>query len=752
MYVCNYCGTELPDDARSCGHCGRPLPSEEPMQLRAAQSAGSAGKPFDAASGPEQARTGTSAEELEESTLILPEAAQDQAPSFTASAGSTLSDQWQTIPASLTALGLGSEAASGFQMPSPESAFTAQQDNRAAQAQEEERRRRRRWIFPLLWPAGVKLAEQQVPSVQGAPPASVPFVRGKLPRSPKAGGTKHKAAIEQGEAHSLTPAAQPPAAGSSRRLLSHSGSGLPSWLTLALILFCAALLITGSTVAAAFTIWAPTLALLSGNTIVAPGSLLHVHGAHFLPGSTVALTLDQHLPLHFSSSIAPQQQPAHAAVVVVAEAFDPARLSWQALNGTSLQTRGDGTFDIALTIDPSWPLGRHVLEATEVLTSRSAKLAFTIVSAVPTPTATSSPTPTATEGTSPQGLPTATATPSVTATPAVPPQSTPASSPGGLSCVNPSAVTFGPLSSGYRAQVSQTITLCASGRGAVGWTASWNQQQAPWLSLSATSGLLAAPGAEQISISVSSSALAAGRYSTEISFRDDAGHPALSLQVSLTVVDACLSVSPTSLRFTSVSATSDPAPQSLSIGNCGGLESWSAALQLETKQMWLSLSRTSGTLAVHETTSITVSVSSVANNLQAGSYQGKILLSSGQSLVTIPVTLTVEPAPALVLDSPASGTLQAGRDCQEDSSQTSWLCKVVIGADSQNAAALTWSSDSNGIKGITFVPAQGTLDPGQTVSIQVTIPVTSCPSSAQLFFEGPANTLQVAWSCFSFAS
>lgn len=749
MGICNYCGTELPVDARSCGHCGHPLPAEEPTQSIEAQSGSGPQEEVAAVPGLDQAHASDSQEEQGEATLILPEAAAHTASSEMASEGRTQFDQWQTIPVSVTTF--ESEPARGPQSLIAKAPFIAQQDNRPAA--EQERRRRRRWLWPLPWPTGEKLAEHAVPSVQGNPPASVPFVHGKLPRAPKASRAANKMAdsqalVERAAARSLTLLARPPAAGSSRRLLARSGSGLPSWLTLALILFCAALLITGSTVAAAFTIWAPTLTLLSGNTTVTPGSLLRVHGDHFLPGSTVALTLDQHLPLQFRSSMAPQQQPEPGAVV--AEAFDPVRLSWQALDGTSLQTRGDGTFDIALTIDPSWSVGRHVLEAKEVLTSRSAKLAFTIVSPASTSIA-SSPTPTATGSTSPHGLPTATAT--LPATPTVSAQPTTASSsPGRLSCVNPSAVTFGPLSSGYRAPVSQAITLCASGRGAVGWTASWNQQQAPWLSLSATSGLLAAPGAEQISISVSSAALAAGRYTTQISFRDDAGHSALSLQVTLMVVEPCLSVSPTSLSFTAVSATSDPAPQTLTIGNCSGQESWSATLQLETKQLWLSLSSNSGTLTLHERTSITVSVSSLENNLQAGSYRGQILLSSGQSLVTIPVMLTVEPAPALVLDSPSSGTLQAGRDCQEDSSQTSWLCQVVIGADSHNAATLQWSSNSNGIKGITFAPAQGTLDPGQTVSIQVTIPVTGCPSSAQLFFKGPANSLQVTWDCFPVAS
>ncbi|WP_141727709.1 BACON domain-containing protein [Thermogemmatispora onikobensis] len=625
--------------------------------------------------------------------------------------------------------------------PSVEATFVAQQDNRAAQ-EEEEPRRRRTWILPLPLPGGEKLvaSQGQVPHVQGNPPAPVPYVRGRPPHSPKASShgeeiTSFQPRAEQPLAQAVLPAASPSTSRRSWQPLARPSSGPPAWLTLALVAFCAALLITSSTVAAAFTIWSPTLALLSGSSTVTPGGLLHLHGSHFLPGSTVTLTLDHHLPLHFSSRAAPQQRPQQG--VVSAELFDAATLVWQALEGNSLQTRGDGTFDATLTIDPAWPLGQHSIQAQETLTSRSASLTFTIVRTSPTPSTTSSPTPTV--EVSPTSSPTATAT--ATAAPTTPPPS------GGLSCVNPSAVTFGPLSAGYSTPVEQNITLCAAGSGAVGWRASWDNQQAPWLSMSATSGLLAAPGEEQISLSASTSTLAAGRYSTEISFSDDAGHPALLLQVTLIVVKPCLSASPTSLSFTAVASTSDPAPQTLTIQSCSGLESWSATLQLETKQVWLHLSSNSGTLNANRSTSVTVSVSSLQTRLAAGSYQGQILLSSGQSQLTIPVTLTVQPAPALVLDSPQSGTLQATRDCQLSSSETSWQCLVTIEAASQNAAALNWSSSSSGISGVTFAPAAGTLPPGQKVSIQVSIPTKACPSSALLLFEGPANSIQVTWSC-----
>jgi hypothetical protein len=741
MRACNYCGTKLPDDARSCGHCGHSLPTEEPTQLLPTRDSMFSQQPSSAAFGSVWTPASEGEEESDEATLPLPaEQESDLASSPSPSEDETVSDWWQTIPESPSTIP-EDEAGGPYHSPSVEATSVAQQDNRAAQAEEEEETRRRRaWILPL--PGGAQLVASQAPHVQGNPPAPVPYVRGRPPHGPKASGHGEEVTSFRELAEQL-PAYPVASTSASRRLwqpLTRPSSGPPAWLTLALVAFCAALLITSSTVAAAFTIWSPTLAVLSGSSTVTPGGSLHLHGSHFLPGSTVTLTLDHHLPLHFSGIIAPQQQQPGA---VAAELFNPVTLAWQTLEGNSLQTRGDGTFDATLTIDPAWPLGQHSIQAQEALTSRSASLTFTIVRATPpTPSATASPTPTVVVSPSSSPTPTATAT----ATPTSPPPT------GGLSCVNPSAVTFGPLSVGYGTPIEQSITLCASGSGAVGWTASWDSQQAPWLSLSTTSGLLAAPGEEQISLSASVGTLAAGRYSTEISFSDDAGHPALLLQATLIVVNPCLSASPTSLSFTAVASTSDPAPQTLTIQSCSGLESWSAALQLETKQVWLHLSSNSGTLSANRSTSITVTVNSLQTNLSAGSYQGKILLNSGQSQVTIPVTLTVQPPPTLILETPQSGILQADKDCQFTSSETSWLCPVTIGAASQNVAALNWSSSSSGVSGITFTPAAGTLPPGQTVSIQVTIPGKACPSSAVLLFEGPANSVEVTWSCSPIAS
>ena len=59
------------------------------------------------------------------------------------------------------------------------------------------------------------------------------------------------------------------------------------------------------------TLFAPSLSL-SGSTIVVQGGNFTLHGSHFIPGSSVTLTLDDTIPIYFSSRSLPTQS-AHRA-------------------------------------------------------------------------------------------------------------------------------------------------------------------------------------------------------------------------------------------------------------------------------------------------------------------------------------------------------------------------------------------------------------------------------------------------------
>ena len=63
------------------------------------------------------------------------------------------------------------------------------------------------------------------------------------------------------------------------------------------------------------TLFAPSLTL-SGSTIVVQGGNFTLHGSHFIPGSSVTLTLDDTIPIYFSSSSL-STQFAHTANTTV---------------------------------------------------------------------------------------------------------------------------------------------------------------------------------------------------------------------------------------------------------------------------------------------------------------------------------------------------------------------------------------------------------------------------------------------------
>jgi hypothetical protein len=691
MGSCKYCGMQLPANASFCEHCGKEQgEGEETLLLADAAQLGEA--------------TVMMVDEAPTSLLAM------QSEHRPSEDPATIADEWQTIPAPLiesVSADQPAQPAAGPDAPAPGSFSAPPEVDDAAEpaisVEEEEPQLRKRQAVLFLPPplpaaeAGGQVQPPPVPMVPGQPPSPpVPYVQGRQP-GPGSGARA--------------------AAGS-----------LPGYAVVTLVILLGLLLVTSGGIAAAFTIWAPTLVILNGSSTVLPGSLLRLHGAHFLPGSTVTLTLDGQIPLFFSARPAPERHLAlrGGGRAAAATALAVPGRSWQTGARNALRVDGSGTFDVTITVDPAWAPGRHEIRAQEQLTPRSATLSFFILAgATPSPTASPSP------GT--------VTTPSPTAT----------TSPTGLTCASPATVILGPVSVGYEPPLSQSITLCASGNGSIHWTASWDSQQAPWLSLSATSGEIQAPGEQQITLNARVAGLAAGNYTATIGFTDDQGSPAQIVQVTLTMVDPCISASPNTLSFNGVALVSDPAPQNLTIASCSGLEQWSAALQLETTQDWLSLSSNSGTLAAGGSTTITVRASNVSTGLNAGTYTGKILLLSGNGLFAITVTLTVKPAPQLTLISPAAGSLQGSSDCQSVTNPSGWSCPVTIGAARTNTAPLSWTASGKGVSGITFTPASGTLAPGQTVQITVFVPANNCQATVTLSFVGPANTVTVSWSCGS---
>lgn len=485
------------------------------------------------------------------------------------------------------------------------------------------------------------------------------------------------------------------------------------------------ILIILSFIGLGLTLFAPSLSL-SGSTSVVQGGTFTLQGSHFLPGSSVTLTLDETIPLYFSSRSLPNQSTYRVNTPMQLLALNFQITQPLSLSNNAVTVSIDGTFTVNITVSPEWSIGKHTIHAIESPTHRSTSLDFNINMASTTPT------PTTTGTASPTPSPTTTLTPTATAN--LP----------GLSCVNPSTISLGPVMQGTNQPVSAHVTLCTSGIGTVNWTATWDQNASPWLQLDHTSGQISAPGQAQVTASALASNLTPGSYSATVAFTSQPDNRTQSLQVTFTVQGGCVSGNPGTLSYSGVANTSDSGPQTVSITNCGPTGSWSANTQTNNGGNWLFASPTSGTLNSGSSSNVVITASNLKAQLAAGTYTGSVTFKIGIGTFAVHVTLTVAPAPTL---SVRPTTIFANQQCKLGATSGDWICSVSL-VNNSNTLSLHWFASSS-VNNISISPSRGTLPPGQSSSVQLSIPQSDCSPSGKgtVTFTGPGNTATVVWSC-----
>jgi hypothetical protein len=206
-------------------------------------------------------------------------------------------------------------------------------------------------------------------------------------------------------------------------------------------------------------------------------------------------------------------------------------------------------------------------------------------------------------------------------------------------------------------------TLTNSGGTTLNWTAS---KTANWVSLSATSGSLAAGAATTVTVSLNSAAdsLAAGNYADTVSFANTTtGNGNTSRGVSLTVNSpGQLAVTPAGDLIASgtVGGPFSPASIIYTLTNSGGTTlNWTTS----KAQNWVSLSATSGSLATGASTTVTVSLNSAADSLAAGNYNDTVSFvnaTSGAGNTSRSVTLDVTSDAPVTLEFADQGLDEAG--------------------------------------------------------------------------------------------
>jgi serine/threonine protein kinase len=132
-----------------------------------------------------------------------------------------------------------------------------------------------------------------------------------------------------------------------------------------------------------------------------------------------------------------------------------------------------------------------------------------------------------------------------------------------------------------------------------------------------------------------------GAQPTQISAPTPVTQPTTANQPT-PIVD-CLSGSPTVLVFSSFKKQADPAPQVVTLTNCGGTSGWNASTQTTDGNDWLSVSPSNDSIAPGGNENVEVIVTHVG--IPRGTYQGTILFAHGSASLSVSITNIVKKDP-----------------------------------------------------------------------------------------------------------
>jgi hypothetical protein len=268
---------------------------------------------------------------------------------------------------------------------------------------------------------------------------------------------------------------------------------------------------------------------------------------------------------------------------------------------------------------------------------------------------------------------------------------------------------------GLASPAAQMVTLTNCGSSG-SWTAtSHTDDGANWLSVNPGSGSLASNASQNVSIAAASAHLQAGTYTGQVTFK--MGSSSQTVSVAFTILQQqqkpCLSLNTQSLPFTAIQGQGDPAPQTVTLTNCGSAGSWSASTA--NGSSWLTISPAGNTLNAGATQSVTVSVS--ISGLNPGTYSDTITFtittSNGTNQTTMAIALTVQsPPPPCIQVNPGALTFTGTQGQSDPAAQTITLtnCGPTGSWTAATASGSGW---------LNFNLASNTLNAGATQNVAV---------------------------------
>ena len=131
--------------------------------------------------------------------------------------------------------------------------------------------------------------------------------------------------------------------------------------------------------------------------------------------------------------------------------------------------------------------------------------------------------------------------------------------------------------------------------------------------------------------------------------------------------------------------------------------------------------------------------------VETGKYEGNNqVLFNGHSLKLI-VTNDVKPPPILDLQ-PLSMSFIGSRDCQKNMQKTAFVCQAKVSSRKDAQSNLNWIAYADFSNNVVFNPSYGSLPPGQSVTVAVSVPINAC-TPGLFYFQGPRNTHTISWAC-----
>lgn len=191
------------------------------------------------------------------------------------------------------------------------------------------------------------------------------------------------------------------------------------------------------------------------------------------------------------------------------------------------------------------------------------------------------------------------------------------------------------------AATTQSLQILNTGGGSLPFTATISSTGGSWLSLSAQSGVATSASPAILSVTATPGSLLAGTYTGSIAISSAVGSITIPVTLSIAAPSAAIQISQNALIFNAVAQGSAPLPEIFGILNSGqGSMPWEAVASTLSGGDWLQVSSSSGSVQQPSVDVSTLSARINPAGLKAGTYYGKIQISSGAA-INSPQSLTV---------------------------------------------------------------------------------------------------------------